>query len=463
MGGAVQAILEDQQGFMWFGTQQGLNRYDGYSFSNYDIGVEPDGLSNTTIKALMEDSAGAIWIGTLGGLNRLEPATGALSQYRPSAGDPLHTDYDSISALAADDRGGLWLATQGGLTHFDPTTNEFRYLSSVRADALASSGGRVWIEEEGQVATYTLEDGKLATYALPEEVHNVFAMLHDASGRVWVGSNAGLWMLEEEQWSRLASLPPDTAAVSLLGDSAGRTWVGTRGAGLYLLDPRGAVMEHYRHDPDDAHTIVSDHVLGLYESRAGIVWAGTWTEGISLLVPRKFPRHLPLALPLTFAPAGADSTWVGTFDQGLWRVGPTGEALETYHHDEANPQSLGNEVVFALLAEPDGGLWVGTLGGLDYLAPGAKQFVHFRHDPADSTSLSDDRVRVLLQDRQGALWSWNGRAARVHGHGWPRIVRRPRCSPPFGRVSSRRATMHQVSVAGRLLADPSSPQTVQFL
>ncbi len=405
VGGAVQAIVEDRQGFMWFGTQQGLNRYDGYSFRNYDIGVEPDGLSDTTIKALIEDSAGTIWIGTVGGgLNRLEPATGALSHYRPSAGDPLHTDYDSISALAGDDRGGLWLATRGGLTHFDPTTNEFRHLSSARADALASSGGRVWIGEEGQVATYTLDGGKLATYSLPQEAYRIFAMLHDASGRLWVGSNAGLLVLEEEKFRLLASLPPGTAVVSLLDNGAGQIWVGTRGAGLYLVDPSGAVIEHYRHDPDDVHTIASDHVLGLYKSKAGILWAGTWTEGISLLVPRKFPRHFPLALPLAFAPAGSDSTWVGTFNDGLSRIDPTGEALETYHHDEANPHSLSNEVVFALLPEPDGGLWVGTVSGLDYLAPGDKQFVHFRHDPADSTSLSDDRVRVLLHDRQGALW-----------------------------------------------------------
>ena len=404
-GGAVQAIAEDRQGFMWFGTQQGLNRYDGYSFKQYDRGAAPDGLSNTDIRALIEDSTGTIWIGTVGGgLNQLDPVTGALAQYRPSGGDPRRAHADAISALAGDDRGGLWLTTRGGLIHFDPTTKRFRSLSTAAAMALAVGAGRVWTGETGQVATYTLDGGKLATYVLPAAAHTIFALQYDATGRLWVGTDAGLWLLQAEQWHRVAGLPLDTAVVSLLDTGAGQMAAGTRGAGLFLLDPHGAVIQHYQHDPDDAHTLASDQVFSLYKSRAGILWAGTWTEGISLLVPRKVPRHFPLALPLAFAPASADSTWVGTFDHGLSRVGPTGELLETYSHDAADPQSLSNDIVFALLPAADGGLWVGTLGGLDYLAPGATQFRHFRHDPADPTSLSDNRVRALYQDQQGAVW-----------------------------------------------------------
>jgi len=404
-GGAVQAIVEDRQGFMWFGTQQGLNRYDGYSFKNYDRGAAPDGLSNTDIRALIEDSTGTIWIGTVGGgLNQLDPVTGALTQYRPSGGDPHRAHADSISALAGDDRGGLWLTTRGGLIHFDPTTKQFRSLSTTAATALAAGAGRVWTGENGQVATYTFDNGKIATYVLPAAARTIFAMLYDATGRLWVGADAGLWLLQAEQWHRVAGLPSNTAVVSLLDTGAGQIAAGTRGAGLFLLDPHAAVIQHYQHDPDDAHTLASDQVFSLYKSRAGILWAGTWTEGISLLVPRKVPRYFPLALPLAFAPASADSTWVGTFDHGLSRVGPTGELLETYSHNVADPQSLSNNIVFALLSAADGGLWAGTLDGLDYLAPGATQFRHFRHDPADPTSLSDNRVRALYQDHQGAVW-----------------------------------------------------------
>ncbi|MDQ5851488.1 MAG: hypothetical protein M3380_05330, partial [Chloroflexota bacterium] len=405
VGGAVQAILEDRQGFMWFGTQQGLNRYDGYHFRNYDAGVGPDGLSNTNIRALVEDSAGSLWIATLGGgLNRLDPHTGAFSHYRPSGGESRRADYDSIVAIAADGRGGLWLATRGGLAHFDPSTRLHRHLSTAPATTLAVGGGRVWVGEPGQVTTYTLDGGKLATYTLPAAAKTMYAMLYDASGRLWVGADGGVWLLENERFSGLAGLAPNAAVVSLLDHGAGQVWVGTRGAGLYLLDGGGAVLQHYRPDPDDAQAIVSDYILGLYENKAGMLWVGTWTDGISRLVPRKFPRHLPHALPLAFAPAGADSTWVGTFGAGLSRIDPTGAALEVYRHDEADQDSLSNDVVIALLREADGGLWAGTLDGLDYLAPGATRFVHFRHDPADATSLSDNRVRALLQDQEGAIW-----------------------------------------------------------
>ncbi|MEA2575322.1 MAG: hypothetical protein QOH93_2620 [Chloroflexia bacterium] len=408
VGGAVEAILEDRHGFMWFGTQQGLNRYDGYNFKNYDFGAEPDGLSDSNIRALLQDSASNIWIGTAsGGLNRLDAATGALSHYRPSSGDPLHAEYDSISALAGDDDNGLWLATGGGLVHFDPRTNQFRKLSTDGATVLASGRERVWVGERGQVTTYTLSGGKLATYVLPGEAHNIFGMLYDRSERLWVGTDDGLWVLDK-QWTRVAGLPSGTAVEPLLGNGAGQIWAGTRGSGLYLLDSSGAVIQHYSHDPDDEQTIASDYVLSLYESRAGILWAGTWTEGLSLLVPRKFPRHLPLGIPLAFAPARGDSTWVGTFNEGLSRVSPTGEVLNTYRHDQDNPQSLSSDVVFALLSEADGGLWVGTLGGLDYLAPGDEQFVHFRYDPGDSTNPGHDQiydqVRVLYRDKQGTLW-----------------------------------------------------------
>jgi signal transduction histidine kinase/ligand-binding sensor domain-containing protein len=411
VGGAVEAILEDQDGFMWFGTQQGLNRYDGYNFKNYDTGVEPGGLSDSNIRALLQDSAGTIWIGTAsGGLNRLDAATGALSHYRPSAGNPLDAAYDSITALAGDDRDGLWLATGGGLVHFDPTTKQFSRLSTDGATALASGGGRAWVGERGQVATYTLGGGKLATYPLPGEARNVFGMLYDRSDRLWVGTDDGLWVLED-LWTRVAGLPGGTAVEPLLGNAADQVWAGTRGSGLYLLDPSGAVVQHYSQDPDDEHTIASDFVLSLYESRAGILWAGTWSEGISLLVPRKFPRHFALGLPLAFAPDmrdSAESTWVGTFNEGLSRVSSSGEVLDVYRHDAARPQSLSSDLVFALLPETDGGLWVGTLGGLDYLAPGDEQFVHFRHDPGDSASPGYDQlydqVRVLYRDEPGTLW-----------------------------------------------------------
>jgi signal transduction histidine kinase/ligand-binding sensor domain-containing protein len=403
-GGAVEAILEDRVGYMWFATQQGLNRYDGYNFKNYGIGVEPGGLSDANIRALLQDGDGTLWIGTAsGGLNRLDSATGVLSHYRASAGEALQSDYDSISALAAGDHGGLWLATAGGLVHFDPTTNHFRKLSTDGASVLASGGGQIWVGEKAQVTTYTLDNGKLATYALPEAAHNVFGLLYDQSERLWVGTDDGLWILKEK-WTRVAGLPPGTTVEPLLDGGAGQVWAGTRSSGLYLLDSDGAVVQHYSHDQDDEQTISSDYVLSLYQSRGGILWAGTWTEGIDMLVPRKFPRHLPLSVPLSFAPASGDSTWVGTFDDGLLRVSSAGEVLDTYKHDPANPQSLASDVIFALLSEADGGLWVGTLSGLDYLPPGGHQFVHYRHDPADSTTLNYDQVRVLLHDQQGALW-----------------------------------------------------------
>ncbi len=426
---SVWAILQDRRGFLWFGTGDGLNRYDGQEIEVFTF--DPDdanSLSGETVSALCEGRSGALWVATTEGLNRIDRLPAGDSARR-DPGDPAlrhritHYRRDPerglshrvVEALEEDRSGKLWIGTGGGLDRLDPATG-------------------TWIHYR-----YDPEDSASLGH------DTVFALFEDRAGALWVGTRAGLGRLDLGQssggFTHFRHQPDDPGSLgvgavrAVLEDRSSNLWIGTNG-GLSRFDRQRQSFESYRHDPRDPASLGPGAVLSLVEDRHGNLWIGTEGGGLARLRPGSGPagrgparfmhsRHDP-ADPASLSHDDVTALlvdrrgalWVGTWAGGVNRFDPDLGRFETYRHDPADAASLDRDVVGSVYEDRSGALWVGTAAGLDRLDPGPPaaepphrgRFVHHRLGPpavdgGDARSLSQDIVTAITEDREGNLWA----------------------------------------------------------
>ncbi len=396
----VNCILQDRTGFMWFGTDDGLNRFDGYSFVVYRHDPQdPQSPSHNLITSLHQDSEGAIWIGTYGGgLDRFDPQTGLWRHYPHDPDDAQSLSDNKVRAIYQDRSGILWIATHGGgLDGFDPQTESWHHYEPDPQDPFAL---RDWL---------------------------IDSVYEDRQGRLWIGTNnEGLARFDRstERFIHYPHDPDDPHSPSanilltaILQEPAGALWVATFD-GLNRFDPETGQALRYQHDPDDPHSLSHNVVNAIYQDRSGLLWVGT-ANGLNQVDPAtgSFVRYQndpgdPHSLSnnhiLSIFEDRTGALWIGTRGGGLNRVDPASARFQHYAHDPNDPNSLNDNNVEAILEDHLGLLWIGTSKGLNRFDRSTGQWDHFRHDPADPDSLSNDIVGEILEDRSGTLWIGTG-------------------------------------------------------
>ena len=399
----VYAVAQDARGFMWLGTEDGLNRFDGYGFTTYRSDPEvAESLSNNTVYDLMVARDGGLWIATWGGgLNRYRPESDSFVAYRHDPADQTTLSHDKVFELFEDAGGDLWVGTLGGgLNRFDRASGTFRRYLHDAADPYSLSGD------------------------------HVVAIFEDSSGSLWVGTDgAGLNRLDRETGrferfrasTRPGSLGSDRV-FAILEDRAGRLWIGTHGGGLNRRRPDGH-FERFRHDPADPRSLSSDQVLSLHEDRTGRLWIGTgviWTGafggGLNRFRPatgdfasHRYDPSRPSSLAsddlLAIFEDRSGLLWLGTNGGGVSRFHPDSSGFPHFRRTPNDPNSLSDNAVYGMLEDAAGFIWIGTWnGGLNRFDPRTGDFRHYRHDPADPTSLPSDTVNAILEDRRRRLW-----------------------------------------------------------
>jgi len=429
----VTCILRDDQGFMWVGTRDGLNRYDGYRFTVYrNIPEDPQSISSNFVTSMILDRKGDLWVGTWGGgLNRFDRAKRRFVRY----GSLIHSDF--INSLLEDSQGRIWVGSNDhGAWIFDPATGKVLLLTSMAGN----TGG--------------LSD------------NDVLSIVEDHTHHIWLGtSRGGLDRYDPRTQSVVryihrqgdeGSLAANTVE-KVMEDRQQRLWVGMRDGGLDLFEPRDGTFRHFgngswngarrgggrggrngggngeRRGEGNRTTeggLVSNVVLALEDDEQGNLWIGTENGGISILDKN-------LGSLRTCAHDDVDNTslnnnsiyalyrdpegnmWVGTADGGINLFNRSANSFIHYKHN-ASPQSLGNNNVLDILGSR-GHLWIGTDGGgLDELDEQTGKFTHFVHGgggaggasggggeggAAGSKSISGNYVLSLCEDAQGDLWA----------------------------------------------------------
>jgi len=432
----VLTMFQDSRGFMWFGTEDGLNRYDGLAFKSYKYDASDHGsLPHNMVWAIAEDAQGDLWIATEGGglarwerahdrfarvpvsstpglygrirtllftpdgalwigskdagLVRFQPGTGDTKTFRNDPNDATSISHDGVYALAADGSGLLWVGTDGGLNRLDPASGRFERFRHDPARATSLGDDRVR------------------------------ALLVDRERRLWVGTfGGGLSRLDTgaDVFRTYRNDPADPSSLGhdrvrgLLEDGAGRLWIATD-KGLDLLDRQRASFQHYRNDPTDPSSLGDDNAMSLYQDRGGVLWVGTRIGGAYKWNPATWSfGHTTRAAAnaggladktvTSFAEDRIGRIWIGTFGGLHVMDRQTGDV----HRFQSKAGTLSDRVM-ALATDPDGMLWVGTMdAGLARLDPSTGALKTYRHDAANRGSLSADAVMSLLVDSVGDLW-----------------------------------------------------------
>jgi ligand-binding sensor domain-containing protein/signal transduction histidine kinase len=460
---SISAILQDSRGFMWFGTLDGLNRYDGYGFSVFKYSPsDSTTLSASTISALYEDRFGYLWIGTMAaGLNRLHHDSGRIDHFKQ---DPLNSkslNDNRVRTLLEDRDGVLWIGTRdGGLNqltlaeNLDPQTAEFRNFkhdpenrgslsdNHVRA-LLEDPSGTLWIGTRNGLNRFDRQNQSFVRYAHdPGDLqslasNNVECLYRDLSGNLWVGTlGGGLNLIRAQNLQNFDVLdfvhfkndPGDPNSLSdnfvetVFEDRAGTLWVGTTNGGLNRLleidKTNAAKFVAYRHRLNDPTSIGHNNIEILFEDFSGILWVGTWGGGLSKInrKQKKFshfksdpenPNSLCNNSVRAFCEDERGGLWIGAAGGVVDRLDRRSGAVTHFHRNKA--AGLGADDVRALTIDRDGDLWMGTYGsGVTRLSlksyPPKTDVSHFRHNPANPKSMSDDFVWAICEDRRSNLW-----------------------------------------------------------
>lgn len=463
----VASIVQDADGFMWFGTIDGLNKFDGYNFTVYQNNPDDsNSIADNWITSLCLGKDSSLWIGTLSrGLCRYDSRTDQFSNYRfdsilfdsPERQRLLaelpftfsYLNYFTIKAIFEDHAGSLWIGTfGGGLYQFDRQCGEFihhpfvfkeqndlAYNIMTITETVQDGIGTLWIGTYGGgLVKYNEREG-FTCYRSDQTNSNslannrIISICPDTccgNQSLWIGTFGGGMDRFDFRMGGFAHYQTDpmnanslssNEIMSILKDCCNELWIGTFNAGLNRVVIDKDQVNRYQHDPTNINSLGSNEVLSLYEDRSGILWIGTnFGYGIYKFNRRKNkfthyfydprnPKSLSENVVFSLFEDQAGSLWIGTFQTGINRFDRVKNAFINFAHDPKNPFSISDNHVRSIFEDSRGALWIGTFsGGLNYFDRKNNKFIHYKHNPNDSASISANQVRSIYEDEFGNLW-----------------------------------------------------------
>jgi ligand-binding sensor domain-containing protein/signal transduction histidine kinase/DNA-binding NarL/FixJ family response regulator len=435
----VFAVTQDADGFMWFGTRDGLNRYDSRSIKTYrNETTNARSISSNSIHCLLVDSQQQLWVGTNEGLNvyHADADNFTRSKLNPDSDEGARNNH--IAAIHEAANGTIWIGTHGGLSkvisrdplryiHFryDNTNtnslldNEIRALNTDR-------GGNLWIGTTKGVSklTETADGNYIFTNYPLHSTHIqgkswVNGILQDDMGNILIATEQNGIQILNPQTGQIAPFNfynrdgRSIETVRVMQRHGHTLWIGTL-EGMYLYDLQRKTFHLYKNDPDDNLSLSDNSVRSVYRDRSGTYWIGTFYGGVNYYSPlsRQFDK-----IDVTdqqnrkiYKIAGAmltdhqNNLWIGTDGNGLFCQDAKGKKILQLKHQPDDVNSISHNKVKCILQDDDNGIWIGTINGLNYYDFRYKTIHRYFHNASDTTSLPDDRVYDLAKDSEGNIW-----------------------------------------------------------
>ncbi|MEK9135938.1 MAG: two-component regulator propeller domain-containing protein, partial [Bacteroidota bacterium] len=436
---AVNAILEDSRGFMWFGTEGGLCRYDGYNVVAYlPNEADSSSIAGHVISSILEDSNGRIlWVATDKGLNAYDFATGKFTHFIPDTADASSLGGLPIFSIYQDRSGSLWIATRRGLNQMVMDSSGgrkfIRYLrntsdttslsSNYVLDVSEGDDGAIWVGTDRGLHRFGLLSKKFKRFLYWENSgYTVAKIQKDDNGVLWLATLRGLVRFDTRTLSfRLINSDP-SAPNNLSGkrlafirkDKQGKLWLVESMGGLYVLDVETGQVIRISHDPIDPRSLCSDIVRCVYVDRRGSLWIGTNDKGISKIESGR-NRYLRLiskpgdpnslsadaVFPLLEDRHGA--LWIGTI-RGLDRYDRRTGTFTHYVHNPDNSSTLSHSIIWTLIMDSAGAIWAGTAAGLNKIDPSTDHITRYYNEPKPRHLAGYNLVMAVHQDRAGRIW-----------------------------------------------------------
>lgn len=390
-------IIEDHKGFLWIGTTNGLNKYDGQEVITYEFDSnDTTSISNNHIRKIVEDGNGDLWIATENGLNRFIRELNRFERYFLSSNNNSLAS-NNISDLVIDSKGGLWISA-GDLCLYRANSNDFlriqRNANQVSRDPYNNfiyedKSGDIWYGNWKQLFKLNSKNKTLDLF-FDGEKHQIGPsewhfrqLLQDSKGDFWLSTyKAGLYKFRTDSPKLNLQRFHDSIGDELLSDSRiltmfidhnGLLWVSCENAGLVVFDSTGKIKHRFTHNSDNPNSISGNSVWSIYEDRNKRIWFGMWFAGIDFIDP-----------------------YAVTFKKYTSATGSN---------------SISSNIVTSFLEDKRGNVWIGTDGGgLNYFDKKTQQFISYQYNPKDPNSIRSNAVLSLCYDNEGKLWvgTWNG-------------------------------------------------------
>lgn len=491
-------MTQDEHGFLWMGTQDGLNRWDGHQFMVFRRDTaSPNSLSDNFIRALLIDSKNRLWVGTHNGLSLLKD-DGFRNIYLPTG--ETNPAGNRIHCMAQDANNRIWVGTGNGLLRFsspyasDEAIHFDTFLqsgedSSVLGNAIrclfTDSVGRVWVGASGGLARFDEATGKFVKYS-PKSMGRlaVDAIKEDGKGRLWLGTPGGLFSLDPEtgqaselmlfQDPKMGRIPIE----DLLIDHLGSLWLGTRGHGLLRMEKKAdlylpgdaPVFTQFTTDPSNPQSISHPFISRLFEDRFGSIWVGTDASGLNIFHPEgqpfqlinsksAFRARLSSNVVLSILRDSRNLFWVSILGDGLNQI-PFKDLEKKGMFRRIQLNSNSNPDIRQIFEDHQQNIWLTTRGaGLLFLpaefAASAKtgEFIQITDDGKSPSSLGENYTRFIFQDRRDNIWIGTER------RGLSRLVSDfPREEPRFQQFQANQTSPEKGPASSEMRAMAAHPE-----
>jgi signal transduction histidine kinase/ligand-binding sensor domain-containing protein/AraC-like DNA-binding protein len=394
-----------------------------------------DGLSRNWVKCIFQDSIGYLWVGTADGLDRYDGIS--FKTYRYKSGDSNCINHNTINVIFQDKKRNIWIGTQAGLNLFDRDKDRFTPLSAINnyiSCIYEYDDGRFLIGSPGGL--YLFNPSDLTATQIHSDI-NIEDILHDQNNNFWLATYNGLLLLDTTDYSyhainpdRKLGLAANNLVRTLYQDSKGGIWIGTDSDGLRYMtydknNPQNVQFISFKSDPRKKETINDGAIYSITEDDKGYLWIGVENGGLNLLDLNTFPledatfRHLeynqvdPEGLSdnsIHYIYRDRNNTiWVGTYGDGLNYYNTLLQKFDHHMHQPGSNSTINNNRVNAIYEE-DNYLWIGTEEGLNILDKRKNKFQYFSNDYNNPNSLGSNAVWSIYRDSRRNLWIgvWGG-------------------------------------------------------
>jgi signal transduction histidine kinase/ligand-binding sensor domain-containing protein/DNA-binding response OmpR family regulator len=439
----VKSIFQDKQGFLWFGTHNGLNRYDGYSYKVYKTSSDDrKSISGNQISKIKESKNGNLWIATSGGgISLYDREKDNFKRFLFKKGDVNSISSDFVQSIFEDYLGNVWVGTEGeGIDILNPKNNTFSHFNSHNTSSLKNdyigalfedSKKRMWVGTVGgglfryDRISKTFQHIDLlkgvSKTSIPISVNDIF---EDSKGHLWIGTNGqGLFKYDGKNASVKHFGVSQNMSTGLQSDVIyaiqegvkGNLWIGTENGGLSVLNPLKETFQTFRNDALDSYSLSNNSIHSLLKDRKGNIWVGTFNSGVDLvnIDAKKFLHYRKMAEPtslsnnkvLTIYEDKSNKIWAGTDGGGLNLLDPSTGKFKRFYTKRSDIDRLGGNHVLSIHEMANGELWVGTWGeGITVFDKNHRVLRRYKHDAVADKTLSSNNIWVIFQDSDKNIW-----------------------------------------------------------
>lgn len=436
---AVYTIAQDTKGYIWLGTRNGLNKYDGFRMTLYKHSEKDlNSLCDDGVNVLLCDSKGRLWIGTNKGLNLYNPGSDNFTQIASDSLNDYSLTHSTVTQIYEDRTGNIWVGTRNGLNFLEPESDKYKVTHFLKSNDLTNNqvldiyqdkNNVYWLGTNHGLYCFDFSGNKIRNLRLFQHMESnpnslshdiVNSLCEDGKGNLWVATERGGLNIIDLKTTHITS--KNNSSMKILNqvestvrkikpDSRGNLLIGTI-AGFYVLNLVSGDFNHLKNDFNDPESLNDNSIRSIFIDKDGTYWLGTYYGGISLYNPmnKQFRNIRPSILGTRLAAAiykdRQNNFWLGTNGGGLVCWNPVTKTYITYKNQVVDPNSITNNTIKCISPNGDQGLWIGTLGGMDYFNFRDKKFTHYRTTLSNLNSLREGYIYNVLNEK-GDLWIAN--------------------------------------------------------